>query len=318
VKGTAIARRTGRTRKTIDSRLKLLALPEPAREKVHARLLSLEDAAAIGEFDDVETVTLLMHAAGTSNWGWQLANARDLRNKRKAQQPVVDKLAALGFDPLPPEATTWRDYQLVAQFQKTDEIGDADEYPADAVFEAGRYSASVSLWQPKPDADEFAAQEAEDAAERARERAQRDAHQAEGEQALALRDQFVLDTLTRKLTAPERAIITAAFADATLRRSHWSTWDLDRLMGFDTGQPTIDQWRARFPRATPEHVLLVQLHASERNPYAWPDIDLDLADFYGLLEQLGYEVSDTERVRLTRSPKDPDVREPDAVEPIAS
>ncbi|MGG6499420.1 UNVERIFIED_CONTAM: hypothetical protein NY603_41520, partial [Bacteroidetes bacterium 56_B9] len=76
---------TGRTRKTIDSRLKLLALPEPAREKVHARLLSLEDAAAIGEFDDVETVTLLMHAAGTSNWGWQLANARDLRNKRKAQ-----------------------------------------------------------------------------------------------------------------------------------------------------------------------------------------------------------------------------------------
>lgn len=298
VKPTMIARQTGRSRKTVEARIKLLALPDAARQKVHTHQLSLEDAAAIGEFDDDATVSQLLRFAGTNEWKWEVQNARKRRDDKATRDAIIAKLDALGFEPVPDDAQTWRDWTTVATFKNADEVGDADEYPDDAAYQSASYSAIVTLWQPKPvDAAATAAEEAR--AEAAAEaRAKRDADQAAGEAALALRDAFVHATMSRKLTTTEKAAIVTAYAAGVLDRDLWSLWDLTRWLNTGTKDSSGDQWRSKYPRATPEHLFLAMLHTAERNPYRWPDVEPGLVDLYALLEQLGYEISDAEAAAL--------------------
>lgn len=50
----AIAQRTGRSASTVRARLKIAALPEPAREKVHTHQATIDDALALADFDGPE------------------------------------------------------------------------------------------------------------------------------------------------------------------------------------------------------------------------------------------------------------------------
>lgn len=305
LKVTMIAKQTGRARKTIDARLQLLGLPDVAQERVHARQLSLEDAAAMHEFaDDPDAVAALLKYAGTSNWAWALRQQRDARQIAKDLKPLVDKLLALGF-----EQHTVVDrhlYQHVKTVESVDDIGDADEYPADVVFEPFSWRAAVNLYEPRPDviaADDPDAAEKEAAREAAAEEAVRKAEalHAEAKQAIALRDEFVQSVLERKLTALDRAAIVASTAAAVLEENLGNLWELDNWLDTrDDKRPTSEIWRDRFPKSTPEHVLLAMIHASARSSYGWGHAHTDsgMVAVYQLLEQLGYEISDVERARV--------------------
>jgi ParB family chromosome partitioning protein len=97
MKPTAIAKKTGRKKQTVEARLALMTLPEPAREAVHGAQLSLEDAAALVEFaDDPAEVARLTKAAGTQNFRWDLQNARNRRSNAKAREATRAALTAAG------------------------------------------------------------------------------------------------------------------------------------------------------------------------------------------------------------------------------
>lgn len=97
LKPVTIAKRTGRKRATVDARLALLALPETARDAIHGAQLSLDDAAALVEFaDDEKTVARLTAAAGTSDFRWQLQNARRRREEAAKEAATRSAFEAAG------------------------------------------------------------------------------------------------------------------------------------------------------------------------------------------------------------------------------
>lgn len=79
----AIAEITGVSTTTVKQRLKLTGLPDKAKDKLHAGEASITDALALLDFeDDHEIHARLTAALGTSDFGWQVRQAREVRERR--------------------------------------------------------------------------------------------------------------------------------------------------------------------------------------------------------------------------------------------
>jgi ParB family chromosome partitioning protein len=93
-----IARRTGRSRTTVASRLKLMDLPDRMQARVHERQITLDEAAALAEFaGDPGALRELEQAAGTRDWPHALRRMRDSRETRLERERMVADFAARGF-----------------------------------------------------------------------------------------------------------------------------------------------------------------------------------------------------------------------------
>jgi ParB/RepB/Spo0J family partition protein len=92
-----IARRTGRGRPTVEGRLKLLQLPEATRGRVHAREITLDQAADLAAFvEHPDLYKALEATAGTPNWRYQLERSRQNVARRTAAARVRADLQAAG------------------------------------------------------------------------------------------------------------------------------------------------------------------------------------------------------------------------------
>ena len=90
-----ISTRTGRSETTVRSRLRLAMMPAPARAAVHEHRATLEDAAALTDFDDdPDTQAALADVIGTDDFAYQLAAAQRRRTRRKAMEPLLKLLRA--------------------------------------------------------------------------------------------------------------------------------------------------------------------------------------------------------------------------------
>ncbi len=90
-----IAAAVSRSETTVRSRLRLAALPETARHAVHVHAATLEDAAALEEFDDGPAqLENLAADLGTTNWQVSLTAARRRRETAAAFAPFTDRLRA--------------------------------------------------------------------------------------------------------------------------------------------------------------------------------------------------------------------------------
>lgn len=93
----AIADATGRSASTVKARLKLNALPQSAKAKVHAGEATLDDAAALLEFaDDPDVLAHLEAAFGTGNFRWRAQSARDDVARVKRQEKELQDLMDAG------------------------------------------------------------------------------------------------------------------------------------------------------------------------------------------------------------------------------
>lgn len=97
-KPAAIAAAVGRDVKTVRARLKLLKLAASTRKKVNAGQLSLEDAAAIGEFSDDPALTERLEKMAGDGYGFkqELILARRRRNAARENAAMVAKLLDAG------------------------------------------------------------------------------------------------------------------------------------------------------------------------------------------------------------------------------
>jgi ParB family chromosome partitioning protein len=314
-----IAKKTGRNVKTVRGRIALLGLPEDVREKVHRHQASLEDAAdLVGLEAHPAELAKVAKALGTGNFDWELKQARGRIKLDEELAPLFAEAERLG-------ATRgewdWRRYDTFASCNTVDQITALGELPEGSIYDRASYSAHVYIYAPKP-ADEVALREAATARgqeESAKERAARDEAyraererqakiKAEGEQAWELREEFVVAFCGRKrVLAKESLAIVAAVGPLVITQddvwldpadlADWlgladEDWDgvQDLMPAFDRQCPSLDR----------SLCLLVLLHLSCRQPtwsHAWQDRPLVV--LYGLLEQLGYPVSDAERARLT-------------------
>ncbi len=88
-----IATQVGQPVSRVKSRAKLIALPEPAKAKLHHGQTTITDALALLEFaGDQDTLTRLTKALATTSFAWQLREAQGLA---KHNRDLADDIAAV-------------------------------------------------------------------------------------------------------------------------------------------------------------------------------------------------------------------------------
>lgn len=99
----AIAKRTGRSRKTVQARLRLRALPGAAQEKVHTHQATLDDASKLLEFTEhPEVLADLTEQLGSRDFAHRAQMASNEISRAKAEAAVRDELAAAGVKVIEP------------------------------------------------------------------------------------------------------------------------------------------------------------------------------------------------------------------------
>ena len=323
-----IVAKTGRPASTVHARLQLLKLPEQAREKVHSGQATLDNAADLQKLDghpaEMERVA---NALGTSNFDWELKQARQRIARDEALAPLYTEAERLGAT-----RGDWN-YNTHDSFgggSTVEAITGMAPFPPGTVYEPAAYSEYLYLYTPKS-AEKLAAAQAREAASTAERDAarasshefaeQRAAIEAEAEQASTMRGDWIRQFCGRKrILAKESLLIVQVIAPMVLFSEdlYVDTADLAEWLGLedDSWQDVADV-EAAFDEFAPSCdrslCLLVVLHmtTSRQSSYGWEKAwnQPELVALYGLLEQLGYPVSDAERARITPPADESDVDE---------
>ena len=136
-----IAKRTGRSSRLVADRIKLMGLPEKARDMVATHQATLGDAESLLEFaDHPETMAFLAEYLGTHDLSWRM-NSERRRIEREAEQAAAD--AAKAARDAAKAAARAADPTL------TDDDEDDDEFEEKAT-NANRCSW---CWKPKENTD---------------------------------------------------------------------------------------------------------------------------------------------------------------------
>lgn len=333
----AIAKATGRPRKTVEARIALMALPEKVRDGVHAAQISLDEAAAMAEFDDdPAAIKVLMAAAGGRDFAFEVSRQRDARERRAKVAAATEALTVRGFRLLTQKEITdqqWWGYRLSVEDDQADPqahvahvtLGGhisfydkqakaaADETKRDAAYEAtaGRRPTQDTTDVTTPGDGQSTA---EDLAELQAQDAAKAAEQDACDAAAAVRRDFILS-----LTTPHRAMLAdhsnaiAGYLVHTLQTAsldrdpepeHWMRW----LVADQLADREWDDWAALLAATVEgrdQHRVLLAALASLEEPgldQAWrweaPHLAGDRATWLRLLEALGYEASSWELEHL--------------------
>lgn len=271
-----VATQTGRSQTTIRARVDLLTLPENAQTAVGEGQGSLEDAAALLEFqDDPDTLEQLVTLLGTRNFHWRLANAREDRERRAEQARQIAEWEARGAVEYTGPTTVWGS----PENHRVIHPGDGEDLPEGTVW--CRQGYHLQLYVPSPpsarDDSEKAAKEAA-RAEKDRQDAQ---DTADAATAWTLRDAFVDTLLARKLTVREKDLV-AALVVLVLG---------NRYMSLQTDVSL-----------SPHHQLIALCHGwHDDNRWDWRDLRSGrgtLLDWYDTLGALGYVASTVEEAAI--------------------
>ena len=103
---TKAAKATGRSVKTVKSRLAIAELPEATLAKVHAGTMTLGDAEVLVEFAGTDDYDALVRAAGTANFAFTVTRARENRHRTEALALVRAWCAEHGYEETT-ERTVW-------------------------------------------------------------------------------------------------------------------------------------------------------------------------------------------------------------------
>lgn len=335
----AIAGHTGSSETTVRSRLRLVTLPEPARDAVHEHRATLEDAAALTEFDDDPTaLAALANTIGTHNFDSELASARRKAATRRALAPLLERLNDVQAPQLdanvwavPDGSTTVFEYNVNWGMDLPSALALLED--ATPEWSWRMYYDRLIAYRPmtpeeveaKEERVNFRPQWQIDDEARAAARAARQERWSEHAAVTnTTRGDFIRSLLARKnhTQAEVRALVT--FAGFELLFTAWSedpkgiwasednlfTWlgiDRDAIIAqadADEVDPTdaleVEVLKA-LAATPPTHRLLTAL-AAANEPVGWVEWDSPgrvLRAWYLLLEDLGYAVSDEERTALT-------------------
>jgi ParB/RepB/Spo0J family partition protein len=104
-----LAKRLGKPRDKVTSRIALTRLPEHLQQQVHARQLGLGDAEAMVEFaDDPEFLDSLLSSVGTGNFRYRVEQERRRREREKRIAALRRQLQAAGAQVIdPPQGYPW-------------------------------------------------------------------------------------------------------------------------------------------------------------------------------------------------------------------
>ncbi|MFI7430692.1 ParB/RepB/Spo0J family partition protein [Micromonospora sp. NPDC049836] len=124
-----IARRTGRSQKHVKSALKLKTLGDVAAEAADSGKLTLEDVAALEEFEDDPKAMERILKGVESGWGvrHRVQEEKRKRDDKSATETLTEELTAAGVRVLKKP----KDWPWNCQMAKVEDLADADDQPLD-------------------------------------------------------------------------------------------------------------------------------------------------------------------------------------------
>lgn len=196
------AKATGRSLKTVKSRLAIATLPEAAFAQIHDGQISLHDAEVIAEFTGTSQFDVVVAAAGLPNFGWTVQRAREDLAGEAALEVVrahvtAKKWSTVSKRPMDAETviTTWR--------MPDDLQGTLDKLKGKHILWDDQEGGSWALMKPWPTRDVTDSPSSSSPREKTPEEAARDKRQEDINTARTVRMQFLtgrLDKLVLKDT----------------------------------------------------------------------------------------------------------------------
>lgn len=316
MKPADMVKRTSRPKAEVDRYLKVLS-SEAATQAVTDFPITLEDAAALAEFDkDPAAQKKVLKAAGTSQFKWEIQQARQKREISAKVDAVAKKLTKAGVTIV----TSSPEYG-----HRLDRLAPADDphIPFDEIthaacpghvayvskdqWAAGQVTYSCAdpdanghvakQWGTPDTPEQIAADEARRAAEAAAE--------ADEQAAFAIRRAFIVDQLTGKQPADLALVFAKA---ALLLEVSIDVGTIEALALLDLPiepEPDPDEVYAamvknpKLAAAYPAAVALAELDDTIRylSPVGYQREQLDFAarEYFAILQAWGYELTDYDK-----------------------
>jgi ParB family chromosome partitioning protein len=311
LKVAAIVQKTGRNERTVTARIRLNKLPVDAREKVHSHEATLEDAAKLDAFvRHPKIMEKLVKALGTSNFRWAIEDAQHDLKTAQAKKEIHAALKKAGIPHKPGgDGYAYNDWRPVATLVRGTDVAKAIAGGVDPAWVWIDNYSGVAILRPTLDAEKVAPSDYDHQRERELDKQAEE----EGRQAYALRDEWIRGFMGRARIAAKDTLlilgVAAPIITFTNGSAYWelSEWLADTRNEDGTRKDVAERFEAEFPNVEPAAILVLNLHLQARKRTGWRfawQHPLTVA-LYGLLEQLGYPVSDAERARLT-PPDEPD------------
>lgn len=323
LKPADIAKAVGKSRQTVTGRLKLLALSEKARTKIHDGQITIDDALALADLPKAAREKV-EGALGTSDFRWKLTQERDRIKQAERHKAEIKVAAELGILPYADEPVDiWQLSRDGVVLRLNGSVNDAtivqviDQHTACLRWcESGSYNGIPNMHlvcaDPDSHVDENASPSTSVDAERAAREARWEAQRAERE-AKAEADRVAAQLRWETLAAANPATALRYILPVAL----WSLECLGVDMGaavdehlgiedagtrYDVVDPYWQKLMAALDKASDEDVcrVLVAIAASELTTQAQElqvegsGENLLLAHAFDGLRQLGHQFSDVD------------------------
>ncbi len=306
-----IARKSGFSQTTVRRRVKLLELDQEKFKASVERGANLMDYLELDKIDDPELKNEVLEAIGTNNFRQKLASAIETEKNRKIITERVQELSAFAKEVKDVDYSTMRYVRNYAVWNKKDPVTRPDD--ADSVayyYRIGKYQ--VDLFRQITDDPKDAEEEARKA--RIKDELERRSSELKSASRTAYKARLAF---IKAFSATKRSSATICrFAGGVLLREHGNPDDdvMSELLGvgIDAENQEIDtEAFEEKSKISPEYTLLAAAYAAfdaEDQDYLWSHWDTtnqayvsthtenESLDFlYGILSELGYEMSDDEK-----------------------
>ena len=302
----SIADKTGFSKATVKHRVKLLELDKTEFEKSQERQVTLADYIKLEKIEDKEQRSKVLKSAGTSNFEWELESCLRHQRQEKITREWLDFIDDLfvqfGYDRNREIVKTVYMTRKMTDEDRNELRGLAEDIENDYCYTEGNtylYIMGKERSEPLPDYEEE---------RRKREERVKRIREVEAQTA-ALRRQFVKNYTPDKKNLP--VLLKALF---TLEADVYDLGEetFAEMLGIavsDDGEyitdlPEFD----KLLRKSPDKVLLAVCSVSTEgcmlNAHDWyghPEENQRLNDWYSVLTDLGYSLSDDEKALLDGS-----------------
>lgn len=157
VKRSKLHQVTGLSKTTISSRLKLGALPDAAKQKVHEGQATLEDAMRLADAEEIldpDGYTAVAAALGTPQFKWELTDKIQAANTARQRAGIVVQLGELGVTVFESIANRDGEWKYLGAFPGG-RVDVADLTP-DMVAAPRAYGNDFDIYRPATDEDRAA------------------------------------------------------------------------------------------------------------------------------------------------------------------
>ncbi|CAK7080342.1 ParB/RepB/Spo0J family partition protein [Tissierella sp.] len=295
-----ISEKTGFSKGTVRSRMKLLELDQEKLKESTQRGATLMDYAELEKIEDIELRNKVLEKVGTDDFNWSLRDAIDKEKRKKRSSELIEQLSEFAT-----EVDSRSNLRYVKSYgtnsdETVEEPNDADT--TKYFYEAGLYF--ITLYKENIETEKSTEADEEERIKREKREARKVKLNEISDRAYKLRADFIKSLSNTKARKNMETVIEASLFANTGSGICIEYEDLAEIMGIDISDKDDIEWNDIVGHIwkQPELYLLQatyhQLDSTSERYFDWNgryDSNEDLDYVYDFLQKLGYKMSEEEK-----------------------